>query len=396
MIRADALAVHLNFLQESVQPEGERGARGVRMRSRRGRRSDPLPVLAKETGAGISRATALRLKTSACARWTWAASAAPASRRSKGCGPKRRATLGGQRLGEIFRDWGYRRPCRSSACCGLGLPVIATGGIRTGLDAAKALALGATLVGVARPLLQAALEGDQAVDAWIGQFLLELRTALFLSGSANAEALRLQPRVVTGATRAWIEQLGKGLGGRGKSMRPSGFRRSRLRSGPALRASGAGRPAPPGRCAAIRPSSSSPSMTGTVSLVPSRNCRQCAWPLGLSSSCMCWVRTRKVVVLVVAVRRGQATQHAEQVFEQQRLGFLDTHGRGGVARDDRHDAVAEPVERTTSATSSVMSRNWIGSWVSKERRRMLTAVVGRERVTSCMSAEVSAGRCPHS
>jgi isopentenyl-diphosphate delta-isomerase len=89
-----------------------------------------------------------------------------------------------------------------------GLPVIATGGIRTGLDAAKAVALGATLVGVARPLLQAALEGDQAVDTWIDQFLHELRTVLFLTGSASLADLRQRPRVVTGATRAWIEQLG--------------------------------------------------------------------------------------------------------------------------------------------------------------------------------------------
>jgi isopentenyl-diphosphate delta-isomerase len=88
------------------------------------------------------------------------------------------------------------------------LPVIATGGIRTGLDAAKAIALGATLVGVARPLLQAALEGDAAVDAWIEQFLSELRTALFLTGSVNLSALREKPRVVTGVTEAWLDQLG--------------------------------------------------------------------------------------------------------------------------------------------------------------------------------------------
>jgi len=90
----------------------------------------------------------------------------------------------------------------------VGLPVIATGGIRRGLDAAKALALGATLVGVARPLLQAALEGDPAVDRWIDQFLREMRTALFLSGSRSPAALRAKPRVVTGATLQWLEQLG--------------------------------------------------------------------------------------------------------------------------------------------------------------------------------------------
>src|SRR4029077_14086300 len=89
-----------------------------------------------------------------------------------------------------------------------GLPVSATGGGRSGLDAAKALALGATAVGVGRPLLQAALEGAAAVDRWIAQFTLELRTATFLSGVTRARDRALGPPVVTGATRDWIEQLG--------------------------------------------------------------------------------------------------------------------------------------------------------------------------------------------
>jgi isopentenyl-diphosphate delta-isomerase len=90
------------------------------------------------------------------------------------------------------------------------LPLIATGGIRSGLDAAKALALGATLVGVARPLLQAALQGEAAVDAWVGQFLDELRTVMFLTGSREVRTLWQKPRVVTGLTREWIAQLGYG------------------------------------------------------------------------------------------------------------------------------------------------------------------------------------------
>jgi isopentenyl-diphosphate delta-isomerase len=85
--------------------------------------------------------------------------------------------------------------------------VIATGGIRTGLDAAKALALGATLVGIARPLLQAALEGEAAVDRWLVQFLLELRTVLFLTGAADVPGLQARPRIILGATRAWLDQL---------------------------------------------------------------------------------------------------------------------------------------------------------------------------------------------
>ncbi len=91
---------------------------------------------------------------------------------------------------------------------GLGLPVIATGGIRSGLDAAKALALGATVVGVAQPALSAALEGDEALHRWLEGFLEELRVALFLTGSPDIATLRRQPRIILGETRAWLRQLG--------------------------------------------------------------------------------------------------------------------------------------------------------------------------------------------
>jgi isopentenyl-diphosphate delta-isomerase len=97
-----------------------------------------------------------------------------------------------------------------AGCVRSGLPVIATGGVRSGLDAAKALALGATVVGVGRPLLQAALDGSEAIDAWIAQFTLELRTAVFLSGVTRARDLAISQTVITGATRQWIDQLGYG------------------------------------------------------------------------------------------------------------------------------------------------------------------------------------------
>jgi len=75
-------------------------------------------------------------------------------------------------------------------------------------DAAKAIALGATLVGVARPLLVAALDGDEAVDAWILQFLEELRVAIFLTGGRSVADLRAAHSVILGDTRRWIEDLG--------------------------------------------------------------------------------------------------------------------------------------------------------------------------------------------
>jgi isopentenyl-diphosphate delta-isomerase len=114
----------------------------------------------------------------------------------------------GRRLGELLRDWGVPTAIAVIGATAARLPIIATGGVRSGLDAAKALALGATLVGVARPFLQAALQGDEAVDLLVDQFLHELRTVLFLTGSRSVAELQTRPRVILGQTNAWLQQLG--------------------------------------------------------------------------------------------------------------------------------------------------------------------------------------------
>ena len=116
----------------------------------------------------------------------------------------------GATLGRVFRDWGLPTAVSVVGATATGLPLVATGGVRTGLDAASAIALGATLVGVARPLLQAAMEGEAAVDAWIAQFLEELRVTIFLTGGRALADLRTCDRVVLGDTRRWIEDLGYG------------------------------------------------------------------------------------------------------------------------------------------------------------------------------------------
>lgn len=112
------------------------------------------------------------------------------------------------RLGEIFAEWGVPTAVAVVETARVGLPVIATGGIRSGLDGAKALALGATLVGVARPLLSAALMGESAVIGWIRQFELELRTAMFLAGAGSIADLRGRA-VVTGSTAEWLRDLAR-------------------------------------------------------------------------------------------------------------------------------------------------------------------------------------------
>ena len=208
MVGANAIALHLNYLEESVQPEGQTRASGLDVAIRRLVRQSAVPVIAKETGAGISgrvarRLRALGVKALDIGGVGGTSFAAIEALRAQDRGDAARA-----RLGQVFRDWGVPSAVAVAGSARSGLPVIATGGVRSGLDAAKALALGATVVGVGRPLLQAALDGPAAVDEWILQFALELRTAAFLSGVTRARDLATRRPVVTGDTREWIAQLG--------------------------------------------------------------------------------------------------------------------------------------------------------------------------------------------
>ncbi len=207
MVRADALALHLNYLEESVQPEGQTRATGTEAAVRALTKASPVPVIAKETGAGISRTTALRLRRLGIAAIDvggvgGTSFAAIEALRAGAAGDLLRMSLG-----ERFRDWGLPTAVAVVGASGAGLPVVATGGVRSGLDAAKALALGATIVGVGRPLLQAALRGEAACMEWLAAFEMELRTAAFLAGIKRASDLRRVPVVVTGRSKMWLDQL---------------------------------------------------------------------------------------------------------------------------------------------------------------------------------------------
>jgi isopentenyl-diphosphate Delta-isomerase len=207
MVRADALALHLNYLEESVQPEGQTRATGTESAIRALTKASPVPIIAKETGAGISRATALRLRRLGVAAIDVGGVGGTSFAAIEGMRARERGDALRMTLGERFRDWGMPTAVAVVGASAARLPIIATGGVRSGLDAAKALALGATAVGVGRPLLQAALKGEQACLDWLAAFELELRTAVFLSGIKRASDLRRVPVVLTGRTKAWIDQL---------------------------------------------------------------------------------------------------------------------------------------------------------------------------------------------
>lgn len=209
MVGADALAIHLNFLEEVVQPEGDRRASGclAAIRALTQELGDETPVIAKETGAGVSGEVAALLARAGVAALDvggrgGTSFAAIEGMRAAAHGDKLRA-----KLGATFHDWGLPTVVSLTVTRDCGLPVIATGGVRTGLDIAKGLALGATLVGVARPLLLAAREDGEAVERMVRQLLTELRVAMYLTGCRSVEELRAVPRAILGETGMWLQQL---------------------------------------------------------------------------------------------------------------------------------------------------------------------------------------------
>jgi len=179
-IEADALAVHLNPLQEVIQPEGDTDYSGVLDAIRKTCERLSVPVIAKETGAGMSQEAALKLKD-AGVKWLDVA----------GAGGTSWSTVEYLRAGAEavpgFDDWGIPTAESIILCRGV-LPMIASGGLRSGIDCAKALALGADMCGAAYPFLKAlhTKSLDQTIDIWQKQ----MRVCAFLTGSRNVAELK--------------------------------------------------------------------------------------------------------------------------------------------------------------------------------------------------------------
>ncbi len=196
MIDAHAMDIHFNYLQEAIQPEGDTKVEGLKEILET--LAKKFPLIAKETGAGISReageffksASFVALDVSGVSGTSFAAV---------------EYYRGGEH-GELFWDWGLPAPYSLMILRDLSMPLIGSGGIRNGLDAAKALALGADVVGIAREILKPAMKSYEDVVKRLEKIIDELRIAIFLSGASGVEEMQNAKYVIRGELAQWLKQ----------------------------------------------------------------------------------------------------------------------------------------------------------------------------------------------
>lgn len=188
VLEADALVLHLNPLQEAVQPEGDTCFAGLADKIGAIAQALPKPVIVKEVGAGLSVEDVQLLLPRGVRMFDVAGSGGTSWSRIE---HHRQVGRARNDLGLLFQDWGLPTPralwelrgCRPEAT------LIASGGVRSGLDMAKAIILGASLCGVAAPFLKPAMTSTRAVIREIERLHREFRTAQFLLGGPRVDAL---------------------------------------------------------------------------------------------------------------------------------------------------------------------------------------------------------------
>ena len=188
-LEADALILHLNPLQECVQSHGDRNFRGLLPKIAELCRKLAVPVVVKEVGNGISGLVAQRLIEAGVSAIDVAGAGGTSWAKVEG---ERALDAQQRRMGDTFAEWGLAtadciQEVRSVSAT---VPLIASGGLRTGLDIAKAIALGADLAGMAYPLLSAAHDSEDSAYELVKTILAELKTVLLCTSSPNLARLR--------------------------------------------------------------------------------------------------------------------------------------------------------------------------------------------------------------
>ncbi len=197
MIEADALILHLNPLQEALQPEGDTRFSGLLKKIEKVCRKIGVPVIVKEVGWGVSQSTARRLSQAGVAGIDVAGAGGTSWSQVE---MYRIDDEHAARVAASFRGWGIPTAESIQQVRG-GAPdliTIASGGLKDGIDIAKCIALGARLGGMAGPILKAAAVGEQTLSAVIAEIREEIRVCMFVTGAANLEQLQKVPLTKVG------------------------------------------------------------------------------------------------------------------------------------------------------------------------------------------------------
>jgi isopentenyl-diphosphate Delta-isomerase len=208
MIGANALAVHMNSLQEAAQPEGDRRSVGEANALKNLTSQVSVPVIAKETGAGVCREQALLLRSCGVAAIDVGGAGGSSMSAMEAARSEARGDDKTLNIGLLYRDWGIATPICVVEANVARLPLISTGGVRNGLDIARALALGATLAGMGFPFLKAASASYEQVCELLETVIAELKVAMQLSGVRSVREIQETDVVITGETRNWLSLRG--------------------------------------------------------------------------------------------------------------------------------------------------------------------------------------------
>ena len=208
MIEANALVVHLNPLQELIQPEGEPKDKGVLSKIKEICANFDIPIIVKEVGAGISMEVAKKLESAGVSAINVAGSGGTSWAGVEKLRAETAHDSNKINLGELFWDWGIPTAVslievRNS----VKIPVIASGGIRNGLEIAKCIVLGANMCGMAFPFLRHASKSFESLCEFTNKTLIELKDTMFLVGSKNIAELAKSRFIFTGElakVKQWI------------------------------------------------------------------------------------------------------------------------------------------------------------------------------------------------
>lgn len=208
-INADALAIHLNPLQEVIQTGGRVSYAGIIDTIRNVVDAVDVPVIVKETGAGISMKVARVLESVGVSAINVAGAggtnwALVEAYRSLYRGDKFLANVA-----ETFSTWGI--PTAASlieVLSAVNIPVIASGGIRNGIDVVKSLVLGAKMAGLAYPFVKEYFRGPAHLEQLINKLIFEIKTTMFLIGAKDVPSLKNAEYVIIGNLFRWIEWRG--------------------------------------------------------------------------------------------------------------------------------------------------------------------------------------------